>query len=126
MKKEEMTYGGVYLNKSGKVTAYFGGATENGFVFRNDKAKGDEICYIPELSFDECSEDCTMTKEEAAQYGYTFNQLMRLVSDELKYDNINVSDNRLDEIARNVLGELDWLCPETYLKSVDLLAELFA
>lgn len=122
MKKIEKTYGGVCLNENGDVIAYFGGYSEDGFIFRDDEAKDNEVCYIPELMFDKCSEEHTLTKEEAEQSGYTFNELMHLVYIKLDYEGVKVSRDRLEEITRNVLGELTWLCAETYLQAAELLA----
>lgn len=120
---KEKSYGGILYDKDDCIVGYVGGSTMNGLVFRNDYADGDEICYIPEVSFD-ADKDYTLTEEDAEVNGYTFNELTDLVREKLERGGAEVSERNLEIVTRNVLFSLDWMCPETYLAEID--AEILA
>lgn len=83
------------------------GGTDQGFVYKNPaafNAKSDEICYIPELAFEdlEADEEGYYSLDDARYEGagYTYQDILEICQDN-------------ERIAQSVFDFIDWQSPET-------------
>ena len=106
-------------------------STDNGFVFKDDKAFDndfDAICYVPEAGLDELDEyksegkDFT-DKELVERYtGYSRNSLRQIILGFMQqYDpQFTLEDVVESEIDVVVFQFCDWQCPETFLNESEI------
>lgn len=119
MKKVEVYCGWkIYDDDLKNVIGYQGDHSGEGFIYKDYDAfenNPDEICYIPEGSFDEKGQyDDFLTVEEAKQAGETKNTIMEQIRDAWAEDYL-LTDEQVEYFAKDVFGIADWACIATYL-----------
>lgn len=119
MKEVEKHIGYAYYDENNEIAFVKLGGTENGFCYKDMDARGDEICYVPEMSADVALVDeegrLNLKDDEFDTPVYTFNDVLRAVKDIAKEAGYEATDAEVEEIALFVLEEVDWEAIETYL-----------
>lgn len=120
MKKIEVTVG-YRIEEENADTKYFQGRTNEGFVYKDEKAfkehKG--IAYIPESVFDNEKDHAT----EDDGYFYTYQDFRNLVEIGAKecedYPKIKDKEAFLESLASGLFSASEWCSPETLIDDWD-------
>lgn len=113
----ETTFGKI---ENGK---FFGGQTEQGFVFKdmeafNDPKRRDDICYISEGGFEdrEALTEAQARAEIEKGGADTHNSLFNAIKDDLEreYGRHKITNEFVERICAYVIQEVDWQCTQTF------------
>lgn len=110
MERIEATCGYREIDDCGKVT-YYGGRTEDGFAYKDDKAyeSGVGVCYVSEYGLDE-------------QEGETRQSIFDMVREAIQDNDLPVYAEFVKSIADDLYYNADWAYISTYLDQMDLFA----
>lgn len=109
---------GFKVAEKGKPTRYFGDETDNGVCYKDVEAfkDGSDICYIPEGELLENWE----ADLNIPDLGYRREDILNLVRDYLKAEDIPTDEGFVEYIAEHALDVVDWQGIGIYLEEVDL------
>ena len=112
MKKIDVDYGYRLEDDNGNIIAYNGGATDQGWVYKDYDAwkSGAGICYISEYGLEDYEEEAErLSGDELVRFlkdntsiGYTRQDLIDLCGGD-------------ESLAESLFYDLDWQYPETLL-----------
>ena len=117
----ETTFGKI---ENGK---FFGGQTEQGFVFKdmeafNDPKRRDDICYISEGGFEdrEALTEAQARAEIEKGGADTHNSLFNAIKDDLEreYGRHKITNEFVERICAYVIQEVDWQCTQTFYNEI--------
>lgn len=127
MEKVEKNIGAAYYEGKELVGVELGYSGE-GYCYTDLDARGDEVCYLPEIANDYADDD-DIIRFSKGPLKYTFNDVREAIRREALEDEriTHLTDEQLDSAAIDVLKSLAWESVETYLRggSIDFYGWFF-
>lgn len=117
MKELATDCGFIVYDENNNFIGYKMGWSGNGFCFKDSKQQTAK-CYIPEAYNDE--EDDNGIIPDIEGVGYTFDDICEIVRDEANDADLVIPEDKIKEIAEDLLNLCDWQMIETYLIGYDL------
>lgn len=118
MRKEEVYTGYRIYDDDMNLIGFQGDYNGEGYVFKDILAfeeRPDDICYIPEGSFDDKGEFADfISVEEAKTLGETHKTIADQVRDAWGEDYM-LTDEQVEYFTKDVFGIAEWACIATYL-----------
>lgn len=117
MKEIGTDCGFIVYDDNNNFIGYKMGWSGNGFCFKDSKQQTAK-CYIPEAHNDEENENGIIPNLEGV--GYSFEDICEIVRDEANDMDLAIPEDKVREIAEDLLNLCDWQMIETYLIGYDL------
>lgn len=117
MKEIATDCGFIVYDDNNNFIGYKMGWSGNGYCFKDSKRQT-EKCYIPEAYNDEENENGIIPNREGV--GYSFEDICEIVRDEANDMDLVIPEDKVREIAEDLLNLCDWQMIETCLIEYDL------
>lgn len=123
-------YGGSWIIERGRAEVYFGGRSEQGWIYKNYDAYENhlnKVCYISEYGFDDYYNDLFHLFDLYHNKEFNIESLYEeLANVSGGYTHKDILDlcNGQEEVAIAVFDTIDWQYPETYIEEMYSYSEL--
>lgn len=118
MQKVQVYAGFKVYDDDFNLIGYEGEYCGEGYIYKDPGAfndKPDEICYIPEVAFDDKDKYADfLSVEEAKKSGETHNTIAEQVRDAWGEEYM-LTDEQVEYFTKDVFGLAEWACITTYL-----------
>ena len=122
---KETSYGGSWIIDRGRAEVYFGGRSEQGWIYKNYDAYEnhlDKVCYISEYGFDDYYNDIFHVLDSYHNKELDIESLYEELADVsggyTHKDILNLCNGQ-EEVAITVFDTIYWQYPETYIDEMD-------